>query len=289
MSDSAYFQHFKGNLNDDLAAGNHPVRVDRTGMFLCLEGKADIVLDDIHYELEQGMICVYFPYSMLYVNYRSDDLDGIAMTVDLDAVQPLLNKLLDIDSILNVRNAPVAKLSTDDFNKLNEYIRLYMHHVERSKQFANNNNRRLWQLNKFQAESLKECLMLQIVMAFTGADSPTKGSVNRKDEIVQRFLNMLRLNYRKEHEVKFYADSQYLSMRYFSCVVRERTSRTPSQWIAKALLTDAKQLLVETDKSVKEVSEILHFPNQSYFGKWFKAHTGRGPVEFKRYADKGNL
>ncbi len=36
-----------------------------------------------------------------------------------------------------------------------------------------------------------------------------------------------------------------------------------------------------TPLSVRDVSEKLNFPNQSYFGKWFKNHTGISPLEFK--------
>ena len=144
---------------------------------------------------------------------------------------------------------------------------LYRHHQRLAERYAAEGQRRLWQLNQLQLERAKECLLLQIVIAFTSDDSQTKNSVNRKDEIVRQFFTCLRQSYRKEHEVGYYADKQCLSMRYFSFVVRER---------------NARQMIVETDKTVKEISELLCFPSQSYFGKWFKVHTGMGPTEYKR-------
>lgn len=286
MQESVVYEHLQGNVRDILAADMQPLRVERTGCFLCLNGSADIVLDQMSYRLESGSLCIYFPYTVLEVKRRSDDLDGLVMAVDLESVSPLLSRITNLDGLLEVRHHPVVNLKPQMMRVIHGYMTLYRHHQDLAQTYATSGQRRLWQLNNLQLERAKECLMLQIIIAFTGEDALTKNSLSRKDEIVSQFLQTLRIHYRQEHEVGFYADKQCLSMRYFSYVVRTRTSQTPSQWIAGILLTDAKQMLVETGKSVKEIAELLNFPTQSYFGKWFKAHTGMGPVEYKHYVDK---
>ncbi|MDO4994424.1 MAG: AraC family transcriptional regulator [Bacteroidales bacterium] len=280
------YERLKGNLPDVLAVGAAPLCVERAGVFLCLNGAAEIVLDGVRYRIETGSLCLYFPYSVLEVRRRSDDLDGMMMAVDLDAVSPLISRVTEFDGLLALRQRPVVRLTAEMHRVIHGYMLLYLHHARLAERYGAEGRRRLWQLNELQLERARECLVLQVVIAFTGEDAKTKSTVNRKDEIVHQFFRCLREHYRLEHEVGFYADKQCLSMRYFSFVVRERTSQTPSFWIANALLTDAKQLIVETDKTVKEVAEWLHFPNQSYFGKWFKAHTGMGPVEWKRHVDR---
>lgn len=280
------YERLKGNMPDVLAVGAEPLRVERAGVFLCLSGAAEIALDGVRHRIETGSLCLYFPYSVLEVRRRSDDLDGMMMAVDLDSVSPLISRVTEFDGLLALRQRPVVRLTAEMHRVIHGYMMLYLHHQRLAERYGAEGHRRLWQLNELQMERAKECLVLQVVIAFTKEDAQTKNSVNRKDEIVHQFFRSLREHYRQEHEVGFYADKQCLSMRYFSFVVRERTSQTPSFWIANALLTDAKQLIVETDKAVKEVSEWLHFPSQSYFGKWFKAHTGMGPVEYKRSVDK---
>ena len=71
-------------------------------------------------------------------------------------------------------------------------------------------------------------------------------------------------------------------MRYFSSVVKQRTGQTPSQWITSILIKEAKNFITESNLTVKEIAEVMNFPNQSYFGKWFKTHVGMGPLEFKK-------
>lgn len=280
------YERLQGNMPDVLAVGAEPLCVERAGVFLCMNGAAEISLDGVRYRIETGSLCLYFPYSVLEVKRRSDDLDGLMMAVDLDAVSPLISRITEFDGLMALRQRPLVRLTEEMHRVVHGYMTLYQHHQQLAERYATAGQRRLWQLNELQLERAKECLVLQVVIAFTAEDAQTKNSVNRKDEIVHKFFRCLREHYRQEHEVGFYADKQCLSMRYFSFVVRERTSQTPSFWIANALLTDAKQLMVETDKTVKEVSEVLHFPSQSYFGKWFKGHTGMGPVEYKRSVDK---
>lgn len=287
MDDNVVYERLKGNMPGVLAAGAGPLRVERAGVFLCLNGTAEVALDNVRYRLETGSLCLYFPNSVLEVTRRSDDLDGLMMAVDLEAVSPLITRITEIQSLMYLRQNPLVRLSPEMLRVVHGYMTLYQHHQRLSESYEANESRRLWQLNQLQLERVKDCLALQVVIAFTGNNAPTKNSLHRQDEIVHQFFLALRTHYRQEHEVSFYASKQCLSMRYFSYVVRERTSQTPSHWIASALLDDARQLIVETDKTVKEISELLHFPSQSYFGKWFKARVGMGPVEYKKTVDKG--
>jgi len=41
-------------------------------------------------------------------------------------------------------------------------------------------------------------------------------------------------------------------------------------------------LLKNSSKSIKEIAEDLHFPNQSFLGKYFKDHVGMSPSEYRR-------
>ena len=47
------------------------------------------------------------------------------------------------------------------------------------------------------------------------------------------------------------------------------------------MLLNAKTLLRASDYSVQQVSEMLHFPNPSFFGKYFREHMGCTPREYQ--------
>lgn len=280
--DNVVYRIISGNRNEGLMPDAEPLRFALSGMFICLNGTVSFLLDDNQYEMNRNDMVVYFPYSILKIISASEDLYGIMMSVDVNVVQPLLTRITDVDSILNIRQKPLTSLSEQNLMDINNYIELYQKHLQLSKVFADNNQRRFWQLNNLQIENVKLNLVLQIIMAFADADNGLKNAVDRRDDIVRKFLNELKNHYLTQHDVSFYSSRQFISVRYFSSVIKQKTGQTPSQWITSILVKEAKKFITESNLTVKEISEKMNFPNQSYFGKWFKTHVGMGPMEFKK-------
>lgn len=100
--------------------------------------------------------------------------------------------------------------------------------------------------------------------------------------ITRRFLVLLSENNVKERSVRYYANRLCISPKYFSMAVREETGKTPSEWIREQLTERIRHLLLETDYSIKEICNLLDFPNPSFFGKFTKQHLGCSPLEFRK-------
>jgi AraC family transcriptional activator of pobA len=47
------------------------------------------------------------------------------------------------------------------------------------------------------------------------------------------------------------------------------------------VITEAKQLLENSDLTIKEIATKLNFPTQSFFGKYFKQYVGVSPKEYR--------
>jgi AraC-like DNA-binding protein len=41
-------------------------------------------------------------------------------------------------------------------------------------------------------------------------------------------------------------------------------------------------MLKDSALSIKEIAQQLHFPNQSFFGKFFKEHVGMSPSKYRK-------
>ena len=80
----------------------------------------------------------------------------------------------------------------------------------------------------------------------------------------------------------FYAELQHITPRYFSSIIKEKSGQTASRWIVQLVIAEAKRYLESTDLSIKEVAAMLNFPNQSFFGKYFKQHVGMSPNDYRR-------
>lgn len=282
-NESIYIQRINNGYTNFLNAENNSSKISRTGIFLCQNGEVQCTLDGIEYTIQPHSIMTYFAYSELKINYRSYDLQGIIIGGDLEAIQPLLYKISDFNSLFTIRNNPYTLISPQQENNMLMYTSLLEDMVARLHgrvDVQSEGVEHMKEMRMLQLEMLSNCLMINIVSCYNNRISSSKlGS--RKEDVLIKFIASLYRNFREQHEVTYYADQQYLTSRYFSAIIKEKSGKSPSQWIATALLVDAKNKLRQSTKSIKEISEELNFPNQSYFGKWFKNLTGISPLEYK--------
>lgn len=79
----------------------------------------------------------------------------------------------------------------------------------------------------------------------------------------------------------FYADQLHITPKYLSSVIKEVSGRSAVEWIDRYVILEAKALLRYSGLSIQEIAYELNFSTQSFFGKYFKHHTGMSPSEYK--------
>ena len=121
--------------------------------------------------------------------------------------------------------------------------------------------------------------MTDILCQRTEDDASTY--VKRSNEIFLKFKRLLVSNYRKHHNIQFYADKLNISTTYLSRIVKRITGRTVYSHISELICVEAKRLLEYSDKDVKEISDWLGFSDQSVFGKFFLKRTGLSPMKYR--------
>ena len=104
------------------------------------------------------------------------------------------------------------------------------------------------------------------------------GACAKKD----RFIALLQENFRKERRVGWYAQQLNITAKYLSEVVKSVSKRTPNEWIDSYVVLEIRVLLKNSPKTIKEITDELNFPNQSFLGKFFKEHVGLSPSEYRK-------
>lgn len=74
-----------------------------------------------------------------------------------------------------------------------------------------------------------------------------------------------------------------ISYSWFRRIFKEYTGYAPTKYFQELKLRKAKQMLVSTSQSVKEISYLLNFQSAEYFFAFFKKHTGLTPSEYRSY------
>ncbi|MBY6037002.1 AraC family transcriptional regulator [Fictibacillus nanhaiensis] len=107
-------------------------------------------------------------------------------------------------------------------------------------------------------------------------------SVHRHpDFLVKKVLDFIHSNYDKEINVETLARIAQQSKYHFIRNFKKFTNQTPYQYLLQIRIEKGKELLLNTDKSVLEISYELGFSNPSQFYRNFIKVTGCTPIEFK--------
>lgn len=97
----------------------------------------------------------------------------------------------------------------------------------------------------------------------------------------ERFMSLLEENYKKEHSIHFYSNKMNLSPKYLSLMIKKVSGKLATEWIDEYIIIEAKNLLKYSSMSIQEISYSLNFRTQSFFGKFFKRHTGLSPNAYR--------
>ncbi len=104
---------------------------------------------------------------------------------------------------------------------------------------------------------------------------------DRRTEILQEYSNLVMKHYAEWHHVSEYADAMHLTLPHLCSTIKSVSGRTAGDMIIDAIMTDAKSQLKITNLQVKEIALSLGFENVAFFNRFFKAHTGMTPKEYR--------
>jgi AraC family transcriptional regulator, transcriptional activator of pobA len=112
-------------------------------------------------------------------------------------------------------------------------------------------------------------------------------SINKTQNITfKNFLKILEDNYMRPEGVEFYAEKLFMSSRNLNIICKNILNRSVSEIIETRKLIEAKNQLINTDKTVAEIGFELGFNEKAYFTNVFKRKSGQTPTEFREEMKK---
>lgn len=115
--------------------------------------------------------------------------------------------------------------------------------------------------------------------------------LNRKDlsnNLLEQFIHYLR-SYSEPGKLKEYgipnlehiADELSVSQRYLSDTLKKETGKTTTEHLHLHLIDEAKNILLQPNKTISEVAFELGFEYPPYFSRLFKKKEGISPTEYR--------
>ena len=136
---------------------------------------------------------------------------------------------------------------------------------------------------EFKKDAVSGCLRIMaagMAQWITENREPEVMALNRNEHLFVSFLQEVQVNCSKERKISYYAKKFCISPKYFAKLVYEASGRHASDWIRDYVILEAKAMLRTGEYTVQQVSEALHFPNSSFFGKYFKSAVGCSPRKY---------
>lgn len=256
-----------------------PLRIEATTFWLCTKGRSRVICSLRTYEVEEGSLLMIPPKSIISTESGDEACEGIALMCDSNYLSMCnINIKKMTSAMMCIVQHPCVKLTGAELARLRSALALLKDRID---------DRAASEFHDDLIRSLVETityLCCDLFMAHIAAEQPepAKSGVSvRLDEYFHRFLHELAQHYLERRNVSFYADRLCISSRYLTTIVRRVSGMSVSEWMNRYIMMEAKYLLKYTEMSIQEIAYKLSFPNQSFFGKYFKQHTGMAPSAFR--------
>ena len=108
-----------------------------------------------------------------------------------------------------------------------------------------------------------------------------------RQKLADRFMQLVEQSGGRIRKVDYFASQLNITPKYLSMLLKETMNRRPSDMIQLFTLKAIEHRLRFTDMTIQEIANDLKFPNASFFGTYFKEHTGMTPMEYRNKYHNG--
>lgn len=252
---------------------DEPRRSEHIIVGLCLQGEARLTVDAKEHVLNAGQLII-IQKDRVTANFKfSEDIKGLAMIWTKEYFDDMVKDVKELSNLfLFSRMRAVVDLTEREISDVLIFCKLIQ------KKMKDTDNHFI--------NEIVQTLIMSLIYVVSNAiyrmqSGLMEGPNKRSRDIFVRFIKLVEDNFKKERKVGWYADQLNITSKYLSEMVKQVSQRTPNEWIDNYVVREIRVQLRNTSKSIKEISEDLCFPSQSFLGKYFKERIGMSPKEYR--------
>ncbi len=254
--------------------------IDNYGVIvICTQGLAQFDYDGMVVLLQKNDLFLYMAHSMVTKYMSSPDFNCKLIWFTRSELWNIniFSKTTIVD-MSHLKLHPVVHLSDQDSALLDNYFQLLCSRMaDPSPVLYQDIVRSLFSTMLLEVLSMMrhtiklELEPLEDAMAF---------SLHKK-QLVDKFINLVEQSDGRIRRVDEFASQLNITPKYLSTILKEVMNRRPSVYIQLFTMKAIERRLRFTDMTMQEIANDLNFPNPSFFGKYFKEHTGITPMEYR--------
>ena len=270
------FMLLDDNFDDEVFKGfsyiGSPVKLMFLSLIICVKGKMRVRVNLKDMNIGPNDVLLINPGAIIDMVVCEGECRMAVIHIDVDKVghKPSVKIMLQLRSIIN--NESVVTHLCD--NALLQFVDSY----KSMRRVISDEGMRFKDeviIGSFQ--SLAAYWMNEIAVE---NEMHKNVALSRNEQLFQGFIREVQKNYMVNREVSFYASKLCITPKYLGVVVAQVSGRRPLEWIRDYVILDAKAMLLSREYSIQQISQILNFPNPSFFSKYFREAVGCSPSKF---------
>lgn len=259
----------------DVPFFDYPTKIDMTVVSVCITGELEGSINLKNYKFQANDFIITLPGQILQYLNVSHDFSGLHIVMSQHFVERLEINLRDeLSAFVYLKENQMLRLRDEEIEKLSDYFNLLRKAIRKTE-------------NPYRIDVVLSLLLAMFyemnnLQELLQEEKTKKTKKTKKRKLFDDFYNLLIANHKESREVVFYAKKLCLTPKYLSSSVKETTGKSAFEWINDYVILEAKSMLKVSEKTIQEISVDLNFPNQSFFGKYFKQHVGITPSQYRK-------
>ena len=233
-------------------------------------GPADIVIDGYQLRLEQNQMAFCTPLNIVQFE-QNPGLIAIVFNREFYCIRDHDTEVSCNGFLFFGSSMPqMLGLSKNDIPSFDAMFLMFKEELETT--------------DSIQGEMLRVLLKRLLIKAtrIIKSQSDFKEFPEAQFDIVRKYHILVEQHFREKHKVADYAELLFKSPKTLANLFKKSGDKSPLKIINERILSEAKRLLLFSDKTAEEIAFELGFTEASHFSKFFKSHTGNPPGSFKK-------
>lgn len=278
IGDDFILAHQTNNI--DIQPLKFPSRIDGFIAAYCKKGRFKCTINLTEYDIHDGMLAVNTPNNIIQLESLDNSNEIVEMTILAMSPQYMTKLGSDLNKIfmdaLTVLKSPILEMAPEEVDIATQYLNLIDNVINTNSAYRDDSVRFLL-ASIFHL--IGGILMKRLVAE---EENSEKAASTHHKNVFKTFVQLVEKYHDKERSVGFYADKLCITPKYLSKIIKNVSGFSAPEIINKYVILEAQHLLRHTDLSIKEIADQLNFPNQSFFYKYFKSHTGCTPNYYRQ-------
>lgn len=248
-------------------------RFDFYAFCICTAGSIEMIIDNTCHCIKSNDFIITAPSSVIRFGKRSKDFKMRLLFFEENFIlRNIINPFI-IEKLSLFRNGYYTVLSADR-NTISHFIRIldFLKKKSSGKGYYSNEI----------VQTIIFNLLFEVAEYIRMHVDDPKENISSASHIYLRFRRLVQEDIAEDRSVSYYADKLNISNKYLIEIVNKVGGKTPHEIIDEVLLKEAYIMLGNTEMSIDEIADRLHFNSHSAFSRFFKKQVGISPSDYRK-------